>query len=341
MAFKIDLNYKFTDVNMDKLLEDANKGKGIPQNYINENGSNNLNNSSANGFSSKGNVVETVDLSADVENGSSYANNKETDYTSQNNSTTIKNGEKLSTINENGITNQQTDKNNFSSESSNLSNTNSSDKAKININQTDSEGQINKSQNVNINQNGNIGQNNSSNAEQKNINLNNSNTMNHSNTNSSSSTSSGLNEKNKDNVYQTENESSTATANGSETSSKSKYYENETSKSSNAEITNINLEEVNFTQLTEEDIKSLVGKLDQEQYNQFIEGMKKSYSNQINYLEVLVKGTKDKTGYKEILDNLSAFMATKESFIVVNQVEQAKNEKINERIVYFQEYGKY
>lgn len=58
---------------------------------------------------------------------------------------------------------------------------------------------------------------------------------------------------------------------------------------------------------TEEDIQALVGSMNEEQYDQFVEGVEDYYDKQANYLESLLR-TEDNKGYEDILSKVNTYI---------------------------------
>ena len=58
---------------------------------------------------------------------------------------------------------------------------------------------------------------------------------------------------------------------------------------------------------TEEDIQALVGSMNEEQYNQFVEGVENYYDQQATYLEGLLR-SEDNKGYEDILSKVNTYI---------------------------------
>lgn len=62
-----------------------------------------------------------------------------------------------------------------------------------------------------------------------------------------------------------------------------------------------------ISSLTEEEIQNMIGRMDEEQYNQFVKGIEEYYDKQANYLESLLRDENNE-GYEDILNKVSTYI---------------------------------
>ena len=99
---------------------------------------------------------------------------------------------------------------------------------------------------------------------------------------------------------------------------------------------NTNLEGVSDVELSEEELKLLLGEMSQEDYDKFIEGMETYYGEQVDFLESLLH-TENGDGYQDILDkvnNLITLVTNGYSGMAYNYQDQ-----INQLLEPLKKYG--
>ena len=76
----------------------------------------------------------------------------------------------------------------------------------------------------------------------------------------------------------------------------------------NAQIETTNTEVIDPTTLTEEDFQSIIGKLSQEDYDKFVDGIEKYYDEEVKILEGVLK-TEDGNGLEDMYNDLNNYFA--------------------------------